>query len=238
VLGIYDLRRCIRLIYAYYPGCSLTGSARKLDKGVRKLFKKLGHTLKDIPDWNCCGAFEYGDRKELVKLSGENLQKAKGVAPEVLAPCPACSRNLKEANEDGSLRVYNPLDLFDKEFLSGLTMKRDLKGQVFTPYYGCVLMRPKETAIPNSNVMEDFVTSLGGDVAGEKIKDRCCGGNQFFINKWATEKLSRMILEKSKGTILVFCPLCQMALKTFSTNEKIIYFTDLILYASGEENKL
>ena len=112
------------MIYAYYPGCSLTGSARKLDKGVRRIFKKLGHTLKDIPDWNCCGAFEYGDRKELVKLSGENLQKANGVAPEVIAPCPACSRNLKEANEGGNLRVYNPLDLFDKEFLSGLTMKR------------------------------------------------------------------------------------------------------------------
>jgi hypothetical protein len=29
-----------------------------------------------------------------------------------------------------------------------------------------------------------------------------------------------------------------MALKTFSTKEKIIYFTDLILYASGEENTL
>ena len=61
--------------------------------------------------------------------------------------------------------------------------------------------------------------------------------DQFFINKWATEKLSRMILDKSKGTIVVFCPLCQMALKTFSTKEKIVYFTDLILYVTGEENK-
>jgi len=224
--------------YAYYPGCSLTGSARKLDKGVRRIFKILGHTLKDVPDWNCCGAFEYGDKKELMKLSGENLRKAKNVARDVVAPCPACSRNLKEANEDGSMKVYNPLDLFTKEFLSKLTMKHDLKGQVFTPYYGCVLFRPKETAIPDSNVMEDFVTALGGDVAGEKMKDRCCGGSQFFINKWATEKLSRMILENSKGTILVFCPLCQMALKTFSTNEKIVYFSDLILYVTGEESKL
>lgn len=224
--------------YAYYPGCSLTGSARRLDKGVRTIFRLLGHTLRDIPDWNCCGAFEYGDRKELTRLSGENLRKAKGLAPEVIAPCPACSKNLKEASEDGGFRVYNPLDLFSKDFLSGLTMKRDLKGRVFTPYYGCVLLRPAETAIPNTSVMEDFVTSLGGDVTGEKVKDRCCGGNRFFINKWATEKLSRLILEKSKGPILVSCPLCHMALTTFSRNEKIVYFTDLILYAAGEEGAL
>lgn len=224
--------------YAYYPGCSLTGSAKKLDKGVRRIFKMLGHTLTDIPDWNCCGAFEFGDRKDLIKLSGDNLRKAKGVASEVIAPCPACSRNLKEANDDEKLRVYNPLDLFNKDFLSKLVMKRDLKGQIFTPYYGCVLFRPKETAIPNGNVMEDFITALGADVAGEKMKDRCCGGAQFFINKGTTEKLSRMILDQSKGTIVVFCPLCQMALKTFSIKEKIVYFSDLILYVTGEENKL
>ncbi len=224
--------------YAYYPGCSLTGSARKLDKGVRRIFKMLGHTLTDIPEWNCCGAFEYGDRKELLRLSGENIQKAKPVATDIVAPCPACSRNLKEANKDEGMRVHNPLDLFNKDFLSELVMKRDLKGQTFTPYYGCVLFRPKDTAIPNSNIMEEFVTNLGAEVAGEKIKDRCCGGSQFFINKWATEKLSRMILDKSKGTILVFCPLCQMALKTFSNKEKVVYFSDLILYVTGEENKL
>jgi heterodisulfide reductase subunit B2 len=225
--------------YAYYPGCSLTGSARKLDKGVRKVFKLLGHTLTDIPEWNCCGAFEYGDRKELVKLSQKNLQKAKGIASDVIAPCPACSRNLKEANNEGnSVRIYNPLDLFDNQFLSGLAIKRDLTGQVFTPYYGCVLMRPQETAIPNSNVMEEFVVTLGADVEGEKIKDKCCGGNQFFVNKWATEKLSEMIIEKSKGTIILFCPLCHMALNTFSTDRKIIYFTDLLLYLTGDNNAL
>lgn len=224
--------------YAYYPGCSLTGSARKLDKSVRRIFKMLGHTLTDIPDWNCCGAFEYGDKKELLKLSGENLEKARAVSTDIIVPCPACSRNLKDANIDDNLRVYNPLDLLDRDYLSSIVIKRDLKGQIFTPYYGCVLLRPKETSIPNKNIMEDFVSSLGADIAGEKIKDRCCGGSQFFINKWATEKLTKMILEKSKGTILLFCPLCQMALKTFSTNEKIVYFSDLILYVAGEEDNL
>ncbi len=30
--------------YAYYPGCSLTASARTLDKGVRRIAAALGHS--------------------------------------------------------------------------------------------------------------------------------------------------------------------------------------------------
>lgn len=226
------------MIYGYYPGCSLTGSARKLDKGVRKVFEKQGHTLKEIPDWNCCGAFEYGDRKELVRLSKENLKKAEGVCNEIIAPCPACYKNMREADEDKGFMIHHPLDLFDETFLSSMKKVRDLKGLVFTPYYGCILLRPQETAIRNKTVMEDVIARFGGEIAGEKVKDKCCGGNQFFINKWATEKLSTLVLEKSKGIIVVFCPLCHMAIKTFSTNRKVVYFTDLILYVMGETNRL
>ncbi len=50
--------------------------------------------------------------------------------------------------------------------------------------------------------MEDAITTFGGDIDGEKMKDRCCGGNQLFLNKWATEKLSTLILSKSRGPLL------------------------------------
>ena len=224
--------------YAYYPGCSLTGSARKLDHDLRKIFRKMGHTLKEIPDWNCCGALEYGDRKELVALSAENLKKAEGVARQVIAPCPACHRNLKEANIDNRLEVLNPLDLFDKETIASLDVSRDLKGRVFTPYYGCVLLRPSQTAIKNPRIMEEVIARFGGDIIGERIRDRCCGGGQFFANKAATERLSRLILDEARGTMVVFCPLCHMALKTFSRGIRIVYFTELLLYLTGEKKAL
>jgi heterodisulfide reductase subunit B len=234
--------------YAYYPGCSLTGSARKLDKAVRYIFQAAGHELQEIPDWNCCGAFEYGDRRELMGFSEANLRKAQGstggpvLAPkkgadrvtDVVAPCPACYRNLKEANTASALRLYHPLELLNDEFLASIPMQRDLKGQVYTPYYGCVLMRPPDTAIVDKEAMERIITRLGGEIEGRKIRDRCCGGNQFFINRWATERLSRIILEQSKGAIVVFCPLCHMALTSFSKDRKILYLTDLLLYAMGQ----
>ena len=111
--------------------------------------------------------------------------------------------------------MLNPLDLFDREAMASLKVRRDLKGKVFTPYYGCVLLRPEETAIRNKYVMEELITFFGGEIAGERIRDRCCGGGQFFANKRATERLSRLILERRRGPSSLFCPLCHMALKTF-----------------------
>ncbi len=221
--------------YAYYPGCSLTGSAKKLDKAVKKLFSKLGHTLNEIPDWNCCGALEYGDRSELLSIAGENLKKSP--SKEIVAPCPACYKNLKDADADKAFSILSPLELLDPDEIAACA-KHDLKDKVFFAYYGCLLQRPEGTAIRNKTIMEDLITRFGGELEGEKMRDRCCGGNQLFVNKWATEKLSNLILDKSKGTIVVFCPFCHMAMKTFATGRKVIYLTDLLLYVMGENNTL
>jgi len=227
--------------YGYYPGCSLTGSAQRLNTTTKKVFKKLGHDLKEIPDWHCCGAFEYGDRNELIGFSKSNLKKAEDYFNDIVAPCPACYKNLKEANQEEGNRfsIIHPLDMFEySDIVASTAVKHDLKGRLFTPYYGCVLLRPKETAIKNKDIMESVITHFGGEVDGDKVKDRCCGGNQFFINKWATERLSKLIIDKTRGDLVVFCPLCHMALKTFSENRKIIYFNDLLLYVMGETDKL
>jgi heterodisulfide reductase subunit B len=227
--------------YSYYPGCSLKGSAYSLDKDVRKIFKILGHNLVEIPDWNCCGALEYGG-KELASLSRENMRKAEGGPAEIIAPCPACFKNLKDANKDANLSrkytILHPLELFDKELMSSLKAKRDLKGMLFTPYYGCVLLRPEETAIKNKNIMEDIISFFGGEIDGEKVRDKCCGASRLFASKMVTEKLSKQLLNQTKGIIVVFCPLCHMAMKMFSKKRKVIYLTDLLLYVMGEKSSL
>ncbi|MCX7966555.1 MAG: heterodisulfide reductase-related iron-sulfur binding cluster [Syntrophorhabdaceae bacterium] len=225
------------MVYSYYPGCSLTGSAKRLDVATRKILTGLGYTLKEIPEWNCCGAVEYGNKEELLKLSGENLKKAEGLSKHVIAPCPACYRNLKESDHQGIFHIYNPLDLFDISKIKDMGIKRDLKNMLFTPYYGCVLLRPKETAIKNKNIMEEIITGFGGEIDGEKIRDRCCGGNLFFSNKEMTEKCVGLIASRSKGIFVVYCPLCHMALNTFS-ERKVVYITDIILYILGERKTI
>lgn len=41
---------------AYYPGCSLHGLAKEYGISVEVVCKHLGINLKEIEDWNCCGA--------------------------------------------------------------------------------------------------------------------------------------------------------------------------------------
>ncbi len=40
----------------YYPGCSLESTAKEFDLSIRAVFEALDVSLKEIPDWSCCGA--------------------------------------------------------------------------------------------------------------------------------------------------------------------------------------
>ena len=104
----------------YYPGCSLTGGSREYKESVVAMAKAFDIELVPIPDWNCCGAFEYGDRRELTEFSKKNLVKAAGLFSEIVAPCPACYKNLREADEQKEFIISHPLDLFDDAFLADL----------------------------------------------------------------------------------------------------------------------
>ena len=43
-------------IYNYYPGCTLSTKAKKLDRTARRCAEKLGFPLVELPEWQCCGA--------------------------------------------------------------------------------------------------------------------------------------------------------------------------------------
>ncbi|MGM0423700.1 MAG: CoB--CoM heterodisulfide reductase iron-sulfur subunit B family protein [Thermodesulfobacteriota bacterium] len=83
--------------YAYYPGCSLTGTAREYDVSTRALFSKLGIELEEIPDWTCCGASAVEPVSHLLThvLPARNLALAGHMqdVQGVLIPCSACYLN-------------------------------------------------------------------------------------------------------------------------------------------------
>lgn len=225
------------MTYAYFPGCSLKGSARKLNRGLKRVFSACGLTLKEIDGWRCCGALEHGDASKIYEMSSKNLNLAQTLSSEIVAPCPLCMKNLKESNKEGKYNIYHPLDILNLETILKRA-KRDVSGQVFTPYYGCLLLRPAETAIKDKEVMEKIIVAFGGEVAGNKIKGRCCGGNRFLVEKDLTAKLCDILFRYSEGKILVFCPLCYIVLRAFSKKKEILYFTDFLLYLLGERKKI
>ncbi len=89
---------------AYYPGCALEGSGNGYDVSTRAIAKELNLGLKDVKNWNCCGAMEVKniDPKIQTYLSSRVLSNATNLngADVVMAPCNGCYHNLKKAEYD------------------------------------------------------------------------------------------------------------------------------------------
>ncbi len=82
--------------YAYYPGCSLESLATSYNLSTLEVAHKLRVDLKEIKDWNCCGATSYFPVDELLAhtLIARNLALAeKDGLSDFVAPCSACYKN-------------------------------------------------------------------------------------------------------------------------------------------------
>jgi heterodisulfide reductase subunit B len=86
---------------AYYPGCALEGSGGPYDRSTRALVDKLGLEMKNLADWNCCGAMEVKNIHPMLQtyMSTRNMAIAaeKMGFDTVMAPCNGCYHNLKKA---------------------------------------------------------------------------------------------------------------------------------------------
>ena len=88
--------------YGYYPGCSLSDSAKPYDVSARAVAEALGMELEEIEDWNCCGATEYFSVSKLpaYALVARNLALAadQDGLEHLTAPCSACYLNLRKTD--------------------------------------------------------------------------------------------------------------------------------------------
>ncbi|MGD2128328.1 MAG: CoB--CoM heterodisulfide reductase iron-sulfur subunit B family protein [Lysobacterales bacterium] len=89
---------------AYYPGCALEGTGHAYNRSTKALGKALGLKLKEVDNWNCCGAMEVKniDMKLQTYLSSRVMSIAanKMKMGVVMAPCNGCYHNLKRAEYD------------------------------------------------------------------------------------------------------------------------------------------
>ncbi|MBN2147261.1 MAG: CoB--CoM heterodisulfide reductase iron-sulfur subunit B family protein [Anaerolineales bacterium] len=89
--------------YIYYPGCSMESSAKAYYVSTLAACKPIGIEIKEIEDWNCCGATEYFslDQIPAFALIARNLalaeQQANG-SNTLLATCSACYLNLAKTD--------------------------------------------------------------------------------------------------------------------------------------------
>lgn len=91
-----------RMEYMYFPGCTLKNKAKDLDAYARVSAEALGFTLKEIPEWQCCGAvYPLAKDEVATKLS---CVRALAVAEKEGLPlvtlCSACYNVLKQVNDE------------------------------------------------------------------------------------------------------------------------------------------
>lgn len=161
---------------AYYPGCTLHASSSLYDVQNRRIFSEIGIYLKEIDDWNCCGATSAGKVDDLlaVAMPARNLGIAENSGfSEMVIPCSACySRTLiaqKTIAEEpalkeginaelskkitGKIKISSILEVLLSAVASGALaekMTKKLSGLKPVCYYGCLLTRfPQTVSVPD-----------------------------------------------------------------------------------------
>ena len=159
---------------------STHGNAVHPDPAVAKVFhddyvntvllaEKLGVTLQELENWQCCGgAFSMGKDEIASKLASVRaLNAAKEQGQDLVTLCSACHNVLKQANDAmandaefsdhannymqldqpyrGETKVIHYLELL-RDVVGFENVKKavvnPLKGRKIAAYYGCLLLRP------------------------------------------------------------------------------------------------
>jgi len=226
--------------YAYYPGCSLHGTAVEFDASVKETARLLGIGLTEIADWNCCGASSahMTDHALAVELAARNLRIAGRTGRELVVPCAACFHRLKVAQktlreeapeaQDGDLCNIPVHHIGD--FLRSPDVLKKIRDGVKTPlsglrlatYYGCLITRPP--AVTGSAEHEDpqsadlLVKLLGGKVVRWSHKTECCGGSLTMpradIVRTLVSRIVRAAARAGAEGIVTMCPMCQANLES------------------------
>jgi len=207
----------------YYPGCSLHGTGRELDMSIKALAEVAGVELKEIEDWNCCGATAAHNLNHdlAVALPYRNLALAEeqGLS-EVLAPCAACFSRMKGTTVrltrsaelvekmrgitgrefKGTVRILSIIEFAGRLLEEGLAGKltSPLDGLKVAPYYGCLLSRGEEIVegydAEQPNGMDAALQAAGCEIVPWNFAVECCGGGFSMSMTDAVVDLSNAIL--------------------------------------------
>lgn len=207
----------------FYPGCSLKGTSSEYAQSTLALAKAFDINLKEITDWNCCGATAaHNLNHELsVALPARVLALAeKDGMKEIVVPCAACYNRLSvtqhELNKDkdlkarvsdilqmplsGTIEIMNVMQFIDKYIADKIEEKvtKPFDQQVVC-YYGCLLVRPQEVLnfdrLEDPQSMDTLMTKIGATPMEWGYKTECCGAGFSVSRTDIVAKLSGRIVK-------------------------------------------
>jgi len=214
--------------YAYYPGCSLHGTAREYDHSSRLICRALGIELQELKDWVCCGSSSAHNVSHLlsVALPAYNLALAEKTGLPLAVPCAACFGRLKAAEHE--LKDKKALDQINEVIGGGFNnsvetvalpsifatedslqriraaVAAPLKGLKVASYYGCLLVRPPDIVqtsqdVENPQMLDKIAEALGAEPVDWPFKTECCGAYMVLARPQLMLELSYRILSMAKA---------------------------------------
>jgi heterodisulfide reductase subunit B2 len=206
-----------------YPGCSLNGSSREYNESVQAVAEAAGLELREIPDWNCCGATSaHNLNKELsLALPARILANAEAAGmSEILVPCAACysrlsvtQHELSEKKElrdritsliqseySGRVTILNVIQMLEKYVYPNMDnlITKPFAHKVAC-YYGCLLVRPhgilKFDRLEDPRSMDKLMEKIGATPIEWPFKTECCGAGFSVSNTEIVGRLSGNILK-------------------------------------------
>ncbi len=237
--------------FSYFPGCSLASTAKENNASLIYLTEKLGVTLIELEDWNCCGSSSVHsiDGQMADRLAMRNLSLAPADRP-LLVACPSCNLRLQQAQlklktDDSARRQYkqwfgheaNPdlqilhffelLDTIDWHSINHQCENR-LNGLSFAPYYGCMLARPPAMRRRKNyhGLMEHILSGLGASPVKWGYGSRCCGTFLSVVRPDVVTSMIHEIVADARrfqaDCIVTACAMCHLNLEIRSNPEETL----------------
>ena len=203
------------MIYSYYPGCTLKDRAKRLDLCARASAEALGIELRELPDWQCCGAVYPQASDEIASRLSAVRALMNAEDGKLVTMCSACHHVLKRTNYDwnndenfrtkaqnylkaqydGSTKVMHFLEVLRDEIgFDELAKKvvKPLTGRKIGAFYGCMVLRPGKALAfddpENPKIIEDFIRALGAEPVKYAYRNECCGAYVALEDKSAANK--------------------------------------------------
>ncbi len=263
---------------AYYPGCTLKSDAQNFEVSSLGILKELGIDVKELSRWNCCGTVYSLASDDLMHQLAplRNLIRAKEEGYDrLLTLCSMCYNTIKRADllvrkdkekldklndfmyeentkYDCTVDVMHILQVLKDAGLKKIKekIKKPLKGLKIAPYYGCLLLRPKEIAVDDMElpaIMEDILSLTGAEVIEFPFKTECCGSYHTIKDKDVvldkTYSIVNLARELGASSIVLSCPLCDFNLESRQEDcskkylgfrkMPVLYFTQILALSFG-----
>lgn len=267
-----------RIKIAYYPGCTLKTTGTGLEMSAIAAAKALGLELVELERWNCCGTVHSLASDNIINnlAAVRNLIRAKESGYDrFVTLCSICYNTQKSVNNiirndkekkgkinsfmyeepdyEGDVAVLHLLEAIRDEVGFGNMaekISKPLSSLKIAPYYGCLLLRPKEIALDsqeNPTIMEELLRATGAQVVDDPYKTECCGTYHTVVDvDLVVEHAYRILssaVKRGADAISTTCPLCHFNLdrrqkevgKRYGDFKPIpvFYFTQLLCIALG-----